>query len=67
MFGLLPAELFQWRGEVKPGLPEFTAEERVRVGEELSDVLMYLVRLADKCDIDLPAAVAGMQFNQSTV
>ena len=26
-------------------------------GEELSDVLIYLVRLADRCDVDLGAAV----------
>jgi dCTP diphosphatase len=32
-------------------------EERVNVGEELSDVLLYLVRLADICDVDLGAAV----------
>lgn len=51
------SELFQWRGEVTRGLPEFTAQEKVRVGEELSDVLIYLVDLAEQCHIDLPAAV----------
>ena len=25
-------------------------------GEELSDVLLYLIRLADACGVDLPAA-----------
>ncbi|KAG7161357.1 dCTP pyrophosphatase 1-like [Homarus americanus] len=51
------SELFQWRGEVTRGLPEFTSPEKVRVGEELSDVLIYLVDLAEQCHIDLPTAV----------
>mmetsp|Transcript_9384 Transcript_9384/g.35132 ORF Transcript_9384/g.35132 Transcript_9384/m.35132 type:complete len:259 (-) Transcript_9384:67-843(-) len=53
------AELFQWAGDAKcdVGLPSWEDKERVHLGEELSDVLLYLVRLADRCDIDLPAAV----------
>ncbi len=50
------AELFQW-------LPADEAVRRVaveplrtRVGEELADVLVYLVRLADVLDIDLASA-----------
>ncbi len=27
------------------------------MGQELSDVLIYLVRLAEQCHVDLPAAV----------
>lgn len=51
------SELFQWRGEVAPGLPTFSEAEKTHVGEEMSDVLLYLVRLADRCDIDLAQAV----------
>lgn len=51
------AELFQWRGEVPNGLPDWSEEDRKALEEELSDVLIYLVRLADKCNIDLPSAV----------
>ncbi|XP_041038127.1 glutamyl-tRNA(Gln) amidotransferase subunit B, mitochondrial [Carcharodon carcharias] len=51
------AELFQWRGEVKEGLPDWTAKEVEALSNELSDVLIYLVRLAEKCRIDLPRAV----------
>ena len=29
-------------------------EEKHHLAQELSDVLIYLVRLADKCHIDLP-------------
>lgn len=53
------AECFQWKGEVAPGLPGFTSQERRHVGEELSDVLLYLVRLSDVCGIDLAAAVTA--------
>lgn len=50
------AELFQW-------LPADTAADRVRdehlhdrVADELADVVIYLVRLADVLDIDLNEA-----------
>ena len=32
-------------------------KQKIAVGHELSDVLIYLVRLADRCDIDLSTAV----------
>lgn len=51
------AECFQWRGEVSSGLPEMTPAEKAHVGEELSDCLLYLVRLSDVCGINLSAAV----------
>ena len=31
-------------------------QDKVHLGEELSDVLLYLIRLSDKCEIDLVAA-----------
>lgn len=53
------SELFQWRKDegAAPGLPGWTAAEREHLGEELSDVLMYLVQLADVCDVDLAEVV----------
>ncbi|XP_070572591.1 dCTP pyrophosphatase 1-like [Ptychodera flava] len=51
------AELFQWRGEVQDGLPDWSEKDKKHLSQELSDVLIYLVRLAEKCHIDLPAAV----------
>ncbi|KAH8045087.1 hypothetical protein JL722_14398 [Aureococcus anophagefferens] len=51
------AECFQWKGEVARGLPEFSAKEKVHVGEEMSDVFVYLVRLADVCGVDLESAI----------
>ena len=32
--------------------------KREHVGQEMSDILIYLVRLAEMCRIDLPSAVA---------
>ncbi|XP_003748612.1 dCTP pyrophosphatase 1 [Galendromus occidentalis] len=50
------AEIFQWR-EVSPNAPELSPREKIHLGEELSDVLLYLIRLADRCGVDLSAAV----------
>ena len=47
------AECFQWKGEVERDLPAFSESERTHVGEELADVLIYTVRLADVCGISL--------------
>ena len=47
-------EHFQWVSEAESAnLPAGTKAE---VREELADVLLYLVRLADKLDVDLGAA-----------
>ena len=61
-------EIFQWKGdhEVQPGLPGWTDAKRQHLGDEMADVLMYLVRLADKCGIDLPAvADSKIRKNQA--
>eukprot|EP00467_Chlorarachnion_reptans_P017000 CAMPEP_0114522442 /NCGR_PEP_ID=MMETSP0109-20121206/20740_1 /TAXON_ID=29199 /ORGANISM="Chlorarachnion reptans, Strain CCCM449" /LENGTH=181 /DNA_ID=CAMNT_0001703651 /DNA_START=74 /DNA_END=620 /DNA_ORIENTATION=+ len=50
------AEIFQWKGEVDPGVPKFSDKEREHLGEEISDVLIYLIRLADRCQIDMATA-----------
>ncbi|GFN99611.1 Dctp pyrophosphatase 1 [Plakobranchus ocellatus] len=50
------AEIFQWKGEVSEGLPELSPEEREHVGQEVSDILIYLTDFASRCKIDLPAA-----------
>lgn len=49
------AEIFQWRGEVTEGLGDWSEADKDHLGEELSDVLIYLIRLADKCQVNLPA------------
>jgi len=48
-------EHFQWLTEEQSG--QLAAEKRLAVSHELADIFVYLVRLADKLDIDLLAAV----------
>ncbi|KAF8408160.1 hypothetical protein HHK36_007302 [Tetracentron sinense] len=50
------SEIFQWRGEVARGLPNWTSDDKEHLEEEISDVLLYLVRLADVCGLDLGQA-----------
>jgi NTP pyrophosphatase (non-canonical NTP hydrolase) len=56
------AEHFQW---LKTGaLPELDDATRTAVRHELADVLLYLVQLADKLEVDLhAAAVEKMALN----
>lgn len=47
-------EHFQWLTEAESR--NLAPDLRTAVGEELADVLLYLIRLADKLDLDLIAA-----------
>lgn len=47
-------EPFQWLTPEQSANPDGQARQAIR--EELADVLLYLVRLADRLDIDLAAA-----------
>ncbi|XVE84622.1 hypothetical protein DITRI_Ditri17bG0027400 [Diplodiscus trichospermus] len=58
------SEIFQWKGEVPRGLPDWKDEEKQHLGEELSDVLLYLVRLSDICGVNLgKAALRKLEMN----
>ena len=48
------SELFRWSDDVL----SFSADGSSNLRDELADVLAFLLRLADKCDVDLPAALA---------
>lgn len=48
-------EHFQWLQHGR--IEELGADKLVQVRHEMADVLVYLVRLADKLDVDLMAAV----------
>ncbi|KAG1353954.1 dCTP pyrophosphatase 1 [Cocos nucifera] len=50
------SEIFMWRGEVAKGLPNWKESDKEHLGEELSDVLLYLIQLADICGINLADA-----------
>lgn len=47
-------EVFQWLSEEQS--KALDPDARQRASEELADVLLYLIRLADKLDVDLFAA-----------
>ena len=47
-------EQFQWMKQSESR--ELTGEKRQAVEDELADILVYLVRIADQLDIDLMAA-----------
>jgi len=47
-------EHFQWLTEAQSGNP--AATDKSAVADELADILLYLVRLSDKLDVDLLAA-----------
>lgn len=46
-------EHFQWRTEAESYALDASAKEAV--SEELADVFLYLIRLADRLSVDLPA------------
>ena len=48
------SELFQWKGEVEVGLKSWSEQEKNALAHELSDVFIYLIRLAQQCHVDLP-------------
>jgi dCTP diphosphatase len=50
-------EHFQWLSE--PASANLSSEQRTEVAAEMADVLIYLVRLADKLDVDLLQAAHG--------
>lgn len=50
-------ELFQWKTPEESRAVQTDTIQQARVGEELADVLIYLVQLADKTGIDLERAV----------
>jgi dCTP diphosphatase len=49
-------ELFQWLTPTESSAVTDTPADAARIREELADVLLYLVRLADILDVDLEAA-----------
>jgi NTP pyrophosphatase (non-canonical NTP hydrolase) len=56
-------EIFQWLTEQQSAA--LSPQQRVAVEQELADVLLYLVRLADRLNVDLIAAAARkMEINE---
>ncbi|GLC76865.1 hypothetical protein PLESTF_001849400, partial [Pleodorina starrii] len=64
------SELFQGRPEAEagPGLPGFSAGERLAVEEELADVLLYLAGMGPPGAVSRPRAISPISRNvDSTV
>lgn len=58
------SELFQWLPADKASAAASTGSLRDQVSDEIADVLLYLVRLADVLDIDL-AEASSRKLDQS--
>ncbi len=51
------AEIFQWQTPEESRLAHEDAVAKQRIGEEVADVLLYLLQVADHCQIDVSQAV----------
>lgn len=51
------AEIFQWQTPEESRLAHEDAAAKQRIGEEVADVLLYLLQVADHCQIDVAQAV----------
>ncbi len=50
-------EIFQWMTPEESTQVASKPEVQQHLGEEIADVLVYLVQIADRCGIDIPSAV----------
>jgi len=53
------AEIFQWMTPEESRAAHRDAATQERIADEVADVLLYLLQLADHCAIDLDSAVAN--------
>lgn len=51
------AEVFQWQTPEESRLAHADVAAKQRIGEEVADVLLYLLQVADHCQIDVSQAV----------
>ena len=51
------SEIFQWLSEEQSKKENINDEDLEKVREEVADILLYIIRLSDKLDIDLEHAV----------
>lgn len=51
------AEIFQWMTPEESRLAHQDAGSKQRIGEEVADVLLYLLQVADHSEIDIARAV----------
>ncbi|MDC0303609.1 nucleotide pyrophosphohydrolase [Flavobacteriales bacterium] len=48
-------EIFQWLDSDKSEKDQLSVKDKARCNEELADIFLYLIRLADRLEIDLLA------------
>jgi len=61
-----PNEIFQWLNDKQIQAIKKNPEQLQPVREELADILLYLIRLADQMDIDIiDAARQKIEINES--
>ena len=51
-------EIFQWLTEEQSSRESLTPEQIMHASEELADIIIYALRIADKLDIDLEMAIS---------
>ena len=51
------SEIFQWLTEDQSNKEKISDEDLAKAREEVADILLYIIRLSDKLDIDLEQAV----------
>ena len=50
------AEIFQWMSEEESRRAHLDPPLHERIADEVADVLLYLLQVADKCEVDIEAA-----------
>ena len=53
------AEIFQWMSAEESQAAAQDSVTKEHIADEVADVLLYLLQLADHCAIDIPGAVAN--------
>ena len=59
------ADVFQWLGEKESKIENLDPKLKAKAKEEIADIFMYILRLADKLDIDLfEASASKLELNE---
>ncbi len=53
------AEIFQWMTAEESQAAHLDPAMKERIADEVADVLLYLLQMADQCAVDIPGAVAS--------
>lgn len=59
-------EIFQWMTPEESQVAHLDPDRKERIADEVADVLLYLLQVADHCNIDIPTAVANKLLKNAT-